>query len=137
MYVWDAATFKPVRTFEKLPGFVQSVSFSADGKLLAAASNDVIEVWDLDSGKEVQTLRAPKDKVVYKTAFGADGKVLVSGCSDGVVTVWDVASGKPIDTIKHDKAVLGVSLSADAKVLTATEEGELTHVYELSAVVGK
>ena len=87
MYVWDAATFKPVRTFEKLPGFVQSVSFSADGKLLAAASNDVIEVWDLDSGKQVQTLRAPKGKVVYKTAFGADGKVLVSGCSDGVVTV--------------------------------------------------
>lgn len=137
VWVWDLATLQPVRTLTGLPGFVQEVAFSADGKLLAATSNEIIKVWGLDDGKVVQTFKGPKDKVERGVAFGSDGKILVTECSDSTVTIWDLDSGKALDAIKTAKEPLGLSLSSDGKMLAVTMDGEQTAAYDLSAIVGK
>jgi WD40 repeat protein len=139
VWLWDLATLKPVRTFTGLPGFVQHVAFSADSKLLAATSDDMIKVWNVEDGKPILSQKGTKDKdkIVRGMGIGADGKILVTSCSDGLVTVWDLPSGKALDSFKTAKEPMGLSLSTDGKMLAVTMDGDLTAVYDLSTIIEK
>ena len=59
--VWDAKSWKAIREFEEPSGFIESVSLSRDGKLLAVGlRNGVIKLWELASGDCVATLAKKK-----------------------------------------------------------------------------
>ena len=88
------------------PGFCYwryMLSLSADARLAAIAprskpdTNDhdgTIRIWDLETGKELQSL--PFDRQGYGTghAFTPDGKRLVASTEKHYFQVWDVATGK-------------------------------------------
>jgi WD40 repeat protein len=68
---------------------VAAVGFSPDGKLLASGGQDnTIKIWEVDTGKELYTLRG-NDCTVNSVAFSPDGQVLVSG--DRSVKLWKVS----------------------------------------------
>jgi WD40 repeat protein len=68
---------------------VSAVGFSPDGKLLASGGQDnTIKIWEVDTGKELYTLRG-NDCTVNSVAFSPDGQVLVSG--DRSVKIWKVS----------------------------------------------
>jgi WD40 repeat protein len=70
---------------------VQSIAFSPDGKLVATGSQDnTIKIWDVDSGKELYTLRGHSCSVT-SVAFSPDGQILVSGGNDKTVKAWKVS----------------------------------------------
>ncbi len=78
-------------------GAVNSLAFSADGKLLASWGADEtgpqLRVWEVSTGKLLQKLDGRGD-----IAFTPDGKQLVSRSSpdanEDEVLVWEVATGK-------------------------------------------
>ena len=107
-------------TLEGHSGFVSSVSFSPDGKVLASGSWDhTIKLWDVDSRREIATLKGHSDKV-YSVSFSPDGQVLASGSRDHTIKLWDVDSRRLIATLKgHSNSVLSVSFSPDGKVLAS------------------
>jgi WD40 repeat protein len=77
------------------------VEFAPDGKSVATASYDkLIKLWDVESGKEVRTLKDHID-AVYALAFTPDGKRLVSASADRGVKVWDVATGERLYTLSE------------------------------------
>lgn len=119
-----------------MAGWVQCVAYSADGKWVAASGGDAVKILDAATGKETATLAVTKGKIARAVAFGADDKVLATGCSDGTVVLWDVATKKPLDTFKMPADVFHLSLSADAKVLTVSLEGNVSHVFDVSAATG-
>ena len=61
-----------------------AVAFSSDGRLLASASDDGINVWNLSSGAALQTFEGHSDSV-SAVAFSLDGKLLASASSYGIV----------------------------------------------------
>jgi WD40 repeat protein len=136
LWVWDVESGKAVQSLE-CKDIVSGVAFSPDSKYVAGCSADEIKVWDLASGKPAHSFKGTREKYVRSLAFGKEGKILVTGASDGLVTIWDLASDKALDTIKQPKDVFRVSLSADARVLSVSLEGDETKVYDLSDVVGK
>src|SRR5262249_51356221 len=59
-------------------GVVVSGAFSPDGKRLALSAGDgPVDVWDVKTGKRIQTLLGHKGQGV-KVAFAPDGKTLAS-----------------------------------------------------------
>ena len=68
--------------------------FSPDGKQVAIASgggDSVARVWDLESGKIVQSFRHKSG--LSDVWFSPDGKRLLTGSPDQVLRIWDLATG--------------------------------------------
>jgi WD40 repeat protein len=76
-------------------GVVRALAMANDGKLLAAAGEPLIQLWDVTTGKPGTKLAAHNDWVTG-LAFSTDGKLLASGGYDGLVRLWDVASGQKL-----------------------------------------
>jgi WD40 repeat protein len=75
---------------------VETVTFSADGKRVAAAARDhTLRVWDTETGKQL----LPRDDghaPVLSVAFTAGGKHLLAIGTDHSVTTWDVLASKEV-----------------------------------------
>jgi WD40 repeat protein len=132
---FDVDGLKPGKTVA-MPDWVQRVAYTPDGKQLAASAGDTVSIIDVGTGKVIATLSCTKGKLARGVVFGADGKVLATACSDGTVTLWDVATKKTLDTIKLPADVFEISLSADAKILTASLETDVSYIYDVSAATG-
>jgi WD40 repeat protein len=96
----DVAAGREVRRFvydphpEEMRGewiLHQTLAFSPDGKLFAAASLDNgIVLWSVATGRRVNVLQG-HGALVYTLAFTPDSQRLVSGGTDTTALVWDVS----------------------------------------------
>src|SRR5262249_20496448 len=97
----DAETGKTKRTLEgpwTLSTGPFCLAFAPDGKTLAAggsARDNIVRLWDLQTGKLTGTLKGHEDAVVG-LRFSPDGKNLTStsGQDDTTVRSWEAATGK-------------------------------------------
>ena len=99
---------------------VMGVSFSPDGRLLAAGDlSGRVTLWDVSSGETVATLGHEGD--VSSVSFSPDGQLLATGgyWDNPVVTLWDVSAGNSIATLSGSAPV---SFSPNGRLL-ATGSG--------------
>jgi WD40 repeat protein len=72
-----------------------SVSFSPDGKRLAADDRNGVKLWELETGLVVLTLRDPTaNEAGLLVAFSPDGQRLAVCNRNGEVSIWDAGPGK-------------------------------------------
>jgi anti-sigma factor RsiW len=111
---------------------VTALTFSADGKHLAAGFNGVIQVWDVPGRKLVRTLEG-FERTVTRVAFDTNGKLLAAGMGDGQVWVWSAATGLRTQVIETGtRGVRSLAFSADGKLLvTATNKAPVA-VWEVA-----
>ncbi len=116
------------------PAPVWGLAFSADGKMLATASDDgKLGLWDMDGGKPLQPLQGHCETVnaeercakVNAVAFSPKGRLLASASDDTKLMLWDADTRKPVATLPgHGGEVLGVAFSRDGKLLaSASRDG--------------
>jgi WD40 repeat protein len=67
--------------------WVNAVAINADSRTLASAGRDGIKLWDLATGKLLNTLNEHSDWV-SAIAFSPDGKILASGGYDKKIKLW-------------------------------------------------
>jgi WD40 repeat protein len=116
---------------------VRALALSPDGRLLAAAGDDMaVQLWEVDTGKAGARLAGHTDWVL-SLAFSPDGDRLASAGYDGVIRLWDVAAGKklrdmsaapppPPKTVSEPVIVWSLAFSPDGKELAAgTAEGPI------------
>jgi WD40 repeat protein len=129
---------QPVRTLTGHTGYVSSVAFSPDGRLLASGScskynspsgyciQGEIKLWEVASGSEVRTLTGHADWV-NSVAFSPDGRLLASGAL--AIKLWEVASGSEVRTLTgHTSWVNSVAFSPDGRLLAS---GSWDHTIKL------
>ncbi|WP_145279392.1 serine/threonine-protein kinase [Tautonia plasticadhaerens] len=106
-----------------------SVAFSPDGTLLAAACDDLVTLSDARTGRLLQSLTGHSGQV-YSVTFGPDGNRLVSVGEDQTLRVWDVATGREVrPPIRVPGGVLlTVAFSPDGNRIAAG--GETLMVWE-------
>ncbi|MGK7873463.1 MAG: toll/interleukin-1 receptor domain-containing protein, partial [Xenococcaceae cyanobacterium] len=112
--------------------WVNSVSFSPDGKTLASGSADkTIKLWNLETGRKIRTLFG-HDDWVRSVSFSPDGKTLASGSEDKTIKLWNLETGREIRTLfGHDSWVRSVSFSPDGKTLATGSNDKTIKLWNL------
>ncbi len=126
IWLYSTESFEPVLVFERpsdRPGDeINSVSFSPDSQLLAAAcENGTVKLWRAESGEKLQTFNGNSGQA-YSVDFSPNGEVLAVGYGSGV-KLWKVESGEELHTLEFHTpegwrvTVHSVNFSPDGKLL--------------------
>ena len=120
---------------------VLGVSFSPDGRWLAASGNKEVRIWDLSDGGLVTTLRGQSGMgtmgTVYQCAFAPDGRSLAVGVHDATgdagVRIYDTADFSVIAGVLagHCGPVTDLAFSRDGRYLATAAMDTLSHEVSL------
>jgi len=90
--VFELATGKEVATLQSHLDWVNSVSFSPDGKRMATASRDLtVKLWDTASWQELATIKGHSGDI-SSVSFSPDGLWLATASFDRTAKLWEVAA---------------------------------------------
>jgi eukaryotic-like serine/threonine-protein kinase len=123
------------------PDSIESLAWSADGKMVATGCRDrIIRLWDVESGAELGKLRG-HGIWVTALAFSPDGTKLVSGAGAHPlvpgrrteVRLWDLVARKEIHTLLNVNGggTAAVAFAPDGKRLAAGTAGGGAHLWDV------
>ena len=104
-------------------GTLHAVALSQDASLIATGGEDnVICIWNVDTGQQVGTDLAGHNDWVMDLAFSPDGALLVSGSMDTSILFWKMddlaASAEPLPS-GHSAGVMSLAFSSDGTLLVS------------------
>ena len=92
------------------------MAVTPDGQRAVSASDDeTLKVWELDSGRELCTLRGHAG-FVTAVAVTPDGRIAISASDDKTLKVWELDSGRELYTLRgHAWPVTAVAVTPDGQ----------------------
>jgi WD40 repeat protein/serine/threonine protein kinase len=116
------------------PGGVLSVAFAPDGKQIALASRDVVDLCDVtDPGRRIAHQLRGHVNFVYAVACSPDGSRVATGGWDKTIRIWDRATGQLVDTLNgHRGFVRGLAFSPDGTQLVSACEDKSVRRWDLT-----
>jgi WD40 repeat protein/uncharacterized caspase-like protein len=127
--LWDAATGKQLRSLEGQrgaqslfgqgdTGYVFSIAFSPDGRVIASVNQFKTPLWDAATGKQLRSLERHTTQVDAVT-FSPDGKVIASSTgADTAIKLREAATGMQLHSLPA-YGVHSVAFSPDGKVIAS------------------
>ena len=109
--ILDAITGVHMSVLSGHTGWIQSLAFSLDGKLLVSGSDDeTVNIWDIQTGGVVKTFHG-HTRSVLSVSISLDQTTIISGSSDKTVRLWNVQTGECCHVIEQQDEVKCVSFS--------------------------
>lgn len=114
--LWDAATGKEIRRFEKAD---YPVAFSRDGRFLLAGATDkeaTAVLLDTATGEEVRRF----DKASNPVGLSPDDRFILTIANHAAAVLWDAASGQRIQIFgRSSSSIQSVAFSPDGQQVLA------------------
>jgi WD40 repeat protein len=128
--LFDLATGSVIRTFKGQADIATALSFSADGKRLAATKfGNTLEVWNVDTGASILPAvalvpsNANELASIIRGTLTPDGKSFVTNSFGNDVNVFDAGTGKLQRALKgHTQPVGVVATSPDGKWVASASD---------------
>ncbi|TET32452.1 MAG: hypothetical protein E3J72_19510 [Planctomycetota bacterium] len=112
-----------------LENYIRDASFSADGKLAVAGSNDyTARAWETETAKKLATFKGHTEPIDF-AEFSPDGKLVVTGGEDTTARIWDVASGKELHKLEHNDRVHEGVFSPDGKLVATASRDKAVRIW--------
>lgn len=133
----DATTNQKAAQTPKLPGKVNSVSFSGDGSKLVAASGlaglyGVATICSASDGSIVSQVKCHNDSL-YDAKLSPDGQILATCSYDRQIQLWDAATGAPLRTLSgHNGAVFELAFSSDGTLLASASADDTVKIWRVA-----
>ena len=127
LHLWNTSIGQILKTIESLSG-IHPVSFSPDGKTVAASYSDYsdVDLWDVATGQHLNTLSGHLSMpycgggTVSMIRFSPDGDMIATGSGDTTIRLWSTGTGKHLKTFTgHMAGVNSVAFSPDGKTLAS------------------
>jgi WD40 repeat protein len=97
--------------------------------IASAGADQVVKVWDAETGEQLKTLQGHKGQVNHVWFMGSFPIVLSCG-ADGTARLWDVTAGTTARTFGDGSESLNAAIMfADERLVTGGESGEV-RVYD-------
>ncbi len=123
MLLWDISSGEIIRRYESPYDDFNQIDVSADGRLVATATEGGIPmIWDIETGEAVHQLIGHDTSVqVIAVAFSPDGRTLLSGSEDTTMILWDGQTGGLLHRFEgHNNAIVSVHFSPDGRTALST-----------------
>ena len=122
-----------IKEINRLEGHDQKIttlSFSADSKMLATASEDgIVKVWSIPDGNPIKTFQEHKVSVT-SVSFSPDQKLLATASKDGIAKIWSISEGKEIKTLKVSKdGVTFITFSPNGELLATASKDKKVKIW--------
>ena len=108
----------------------QSVTFSPDGKRLAAVGNYGLQVWDAETGQRLTPKGADGRASSRRVAFAPDGRHVAVGYDGGWVALLTPDGTLVAEHQAHDGDVTAVAFSPDGRYLASAAEDRSVAVWD-------
>jgi WD40 repeat protein len=122
---------------------VKSVTFSSDGKILAATYGDNDIHLLVSSSLQLIASLLPSSNTfpdssqpnINSIAFSPNGKILVSASDDGTIRLWDTSSSYQLITTLSGitDTVTSVAFSPDSKTLASASDDKIVYLWNITA----
>ena len=138
--LWDPITEQERLTIRGNNDIFHNLSFDKDGITIASGGYQKINIWNINTGKEIHSINVYNNSLVNSIIFSPDGTMLTCG---GFQTVkfWDVSNWKELRVIntKANSTVRSLAYSPDGSLLAGAVDnniylwnpytGELLHTF--------
>ncbi len=105
--VWDVETGRCLQIFEGQNG-AECVVWSVDQRRALSCGNDTVRLWDVETGHCLQIFEGHTGQI-WKVAWSADQRFVLSSSNDQTVRLWDVKTGRCLRILEgHTSQVLSV-----------------------------
>ncbi|MBE9185871.1 hypothetical protein IQ270_14500 [Microcoleus sp. LEGE 07076] len=121
VYLWqfNGSSAKILKTLDH-EDTVMNVSFSPDGKTIAAGCADKkVYLWAFDGTAAKLTEKIDHSDTVESVSFSPDGKLIAAASAGNTVKLWNFDGRKALlsKTLESGDRVLSVTFSSDSKTL--------------------
>jgi WD40 repeat protein/nucleoside phosphorylase len=123
-----------VRTLVGHAFMVAGCAVSPDGLRVVSASDDrTLKVWDLDSGRELASLRGHTNSV-SSCVVTPDGRRVVSASRDHTLKVWDLDSNRLLASLRgHTAGVDACAVTPDGRRVVSASHDRTLKVWDLDS----
>ena len=133
--LYNTETLKLMGVLPYPEGFIESLTFSRNGKLIVAGGgrggkSGRVAAWEVESGKRLLTMGEEYDAILTAD-LSADQSLLAIGSPSKLIKVYDVASNELLYEIKkHSEWVTQVAFSPDGILLATADRNGGLHIWE-------
>lgn len=135
--VSDSKQLVPRWRISGLPGKVNSVRFSQDGKWVVAATgvtgvSGLAALYDAERGMLVAKFNGHSD-ALSAAVISPDKSLLATASYDHQIILWNTRTGEQVRTLKgHNGAVFDLDFSPDGKTLASASADETIKVWHVA-----